>query len=116
LSLYPSKTEFLIFGLPQQLSELNNLTIHFPNNLILSPVDSVRHPDVSFDKNLSLALHISVVSKSYFHIIRDLRIFVISIEQVVMLTLLYNATRRGEHLHAGQSQIDHRVSVDNEMR
>jgi len=27
--LNPSKTEFLIFGLPQQLSKLNNPTIHF---------------------------------------------------------------------------------------
>jgi len=31
LSLNPSKTEFLIFGLPQQLSKLNNPTIHLPN-------------------------------------------------------------------------------------
>jgi len=33
LSLNPSKTEFLIFGLPQQLSKLNNPTIHLPNNV-----------------------------------------------------------------------------------
>jgi len=37
LCLHPSKTEFLIFGLPQQLSKLNNPTIHLPNNVILSP-------------------------------------------------------------------------------
>jgi len=36
LSLNPSKTEFLIFGIPQQLSKLNNPTIHQPNNVILS--------------------------------------------------------------------------------
>jgi len=41
LSLYPSKTEFLIFGLRQQLSKLDNPTNHLPNNVILSPVDSV---------------------------------------------------------------------------
>jgi len=41
LSLYP-KFEFLIFCLPQQLSKLNNPTIHLPNN-ILSPVDSARN-------------------------------------------------------------------------
>jgi len=39
LSLNPSKTEFLIFGLPQQLSKLNNPAIHLPN-VIRSPVDS----------------------------------------------------------------------------
>jgi len=32
----PSKTEFLIFDLPQQLSKLNNLTIHLLNNVILN--------------------------------------------------------------------------------
>jgi len=42
LYLNPSKTEFLIFGLSQQLSKLDNPTIHLPNNIILSPVDSAR--------------------------------------------------------------------------
>jgi len=44
--------EFLIFGLPQQLSELNNPTIHLPNNGILLPVDSARNFGVIFDKSL----------------------------------------------------------------
>jgi len=35
LSLYPFKTEFLIFDLSQQLSKLNNLTIRLPNNVLL---------------------------------------------------------------------------------
>jgi len=52
LSPNPSKTEFLIFGLPQQLSQLNNPTIHLPHNVILSPVDSARNLGVIFDKNL----------------------------------------------------------------
>jgi len=54
LSLNPSKIEFLIFGLPQQLSKLNNPTIHLPNNVILSPVDSARYLGVIFDKNCHL--------------------------------------------------------------
>jgi len=66
LSLNPSKTEFLIFGLPQQLSKLNNPTIHLPNNVILSPVDSARNLGVIFEKNLSFAQHISSISKSCF--------------------------------------------------
>jgi len=72
LSLNPSKTEFLIFGLPQQLSNLNNPTIHLPSNVILSPVVSARNLGVIFDKNLSFAQHISSTSKSCFHNIRDL--------------------------------------------
>jgi len=34
-SLNTSKTEFLIFGLPQQLSKLNNYTISPPNHVII---------------------------------------------------------------------------------
>jgi len=73
LSLNPSKTEFFIFGLPQQLNKLNTTTIHLPNNVILSPVDSARNLGVIFDKNLSFAQHICAVFKSCFHSIRDLR-------------------------------------------
>jgi len=68
----PSKTEFLIFGLPQQLSKLNNPTIYLPNNVILSPIDSARNLGVIFDKNLLFAQHISSISKSCFLNIRDL--------------------------------------------
>jgi hypothetical protein len=73
LSLNPSKTEFLVIGLPQQLSKLNSPTIHLPNNVTLSPVDSARNLGVILDKNLSYAQHISSVSKSCFLNIRDLR-------------------------------------------
>jgi len=71
-----------IFGLPQKLSKLNNPTIHLLNNVILSPVDVARNLGVIFDKNLSFAQHISAVSKSCFHSIRDfLDIFRNTIDQ-----------------------------------
>jgi len=69
-SLNPSKTEFLIFSLPQQLSKLNNPTIHQSNNVIPSSVDSARYLGVIFAKN---SQHISAVSKSCFHNICDPR-------------------------------------------
>jgi len=50
LSLKPSKTEFLIFDLPQQLSKLNNYTTLLPSNVILSSVDSARDLGIIFDK------------------------------------------------------------------
>ena len=87
LSLNPSKTEFLIFGLPQQLSKLNAPAIHLPNNIILSPVDSARNLGVIFDKNLSFAQHISAVSKSCFHSIRDLRRIRNTIDQNTACTI-----------------------------
>ena len=55
LKLNPSKTEFLIIGLPQQLSELINPTIHLPNNVTLTPVDSARNLGVIFDNNLTFS-------------------------------------------------------------
>ena len=67
------KTEFLIIGLPQQLSKLNSPTIPLPNNSTLSPVDFARNLGVIFDKNLSFAQHVSSVSKACFLNIRDLR-------------------------------------------
>jgi len=73
LSFNSSKTEFLIFGLPQQFSKLNTPTIYQPNNVILSPVDSARKLGVIFDKHLSFAQHISSISKSCFLNIRYLR-------------------------------------------
>jgi hypothetical protein len=39
-SLNPSKTEFLLVGLPRQLSKLSNPIIHLLNNVTLSPVHS----------------------------------------------------------------------------
>jgi exonuclease III len=73
LSLNPSKTEFLVIGLPKQLEKLNLPTIHLPNDVILSPVHSARNLGVIFDSNLTFSDHISAVSKSCLYHIRDLR-------------------------------------------
>jgi len=85
LSLNPSKT--LIFGLPQQLSKLNNPTIHLPNNVMLSLVDSARNIGVIFDKNMSIAQHISPIYKSCFLNIRDLRRICNTIDQITACTI-----------------------------
>ena len=74
LSLNPSKTEFLVIGLPKQLEKLNHPpNINLPNNVILSPVHSARNLGVIFDSNLTFSDHISAVSKSCLYHIRDLR-------------------------------------------
>jgi len=71
----------------QQLSKLNNPTIHLPNNFILSPVDSARNFGVIFDKNLSFAQLISSISKSCFYNIRDLRRIRNTIDQTTACTI-----------------------------
>jgi len=72
----------------QQLSKLNNPTIHLPYNAVLSPFNSARNLGVMFfDKNLSLAQHISAVSNSCFHNIIELRYFRNTIDQTTACTI-----------------------------
>jgi len=66
---------------------LYNPTIHLPNNVILSPVDSARNRGVICDKNLSFAQHISSISTSCFPNIRDLRRFCNTIDQTTACTI-----------------------------
>jgi len=73
LSLNPSKTEFLLIGLPYQLSKLNQPYLVLPDNTSVYPVSSARNLGVIFDSNLSFSQHIKSISKSCFYHIRDLR-------------------------------------------
>jgi len=70
-----------------KLSKLNNPTIHLPNNVILSPVNSVRNLGVIFDKTLSFVQHISSISKSCFLNNRDLRRIRNTIDQTTTCTI-----------------------------
>jgi len=74
LSLNPSKTEFLFIVLPKQLEKLNHPSIHLPQDLVLSPVDTARNLGVIFNSNLTFfIIPNSAVSKSCLDHIRHLR-------------------------------------------
>ena len=73
LSLNPTKTEFLLIGLPAQLTKIHNPTLTIPSNTTIQPVSSARNLGAIFDSNLSFSDHISYISKSCFSHIRDLR-------------------------------------------
>jgi hypothetical protein len=73
LSLSPSKTAFLLVGLPQQLSKLSNLIIHLPNNVTPSPVHSTRNLGVITDSSLSFGTHFYCFQIVLYHIRDDLR-------------------------------------------
>ena len=47
-----------------------HLTIHLPNDVILSPVDSACNLGIVFDSNISFSNHISAVSKSCLYYIQ----------------------------------------------
>ena len=60
LSLNPAKTEFLLIGLPAQLSKIHNPTLTISSNTtIIQPVSSARNLGIIFDSNLSFSDHIS---------------------------------------------------------
>ena len=73
LSLNQSKTEFLLIGLPKQLSKVSDPTLLMPSNVTITPTDAARNLGVIFDSSLTMSAHISSVSKSCFSTIRDLR-------------------------------------------
>jgi hypothetical protein len=53
MSSNPSKTEFLIIGLRQQLAKLNHPTISLSNSVTLCPLKSARNLGVVLDSTLS---------------------------------------------------------------
>ena len=73
LSLNPSKTEYLLIGLPAQLAKIDNPLLSMPSGINIQSVPSARNLGVIFDSNLSFNDHISYISKSCFSHIRDLR-------------------------------------------
>ena len=61
LTLNPPKTEFLIIGLPTQLSKLHMPTLTLPDNSSITPVESARNLGIIFDSNLSFGKHIGML-------------------------------------------------------
>jgi hypothetical protein len=73
LTLNPSKTEFLLIGLPQQLTKLTHTHLTLSDNTTISVAPSARNLGITFDSNLSFKQHIGYLSRSCFYHIRDLR-------------------------------------------
>jgi len=73
LSLNPSKTEFLLIGLPQQLAKINQPVLHLPENTTVTPVTNARNLEIVFDSNFSFKQHINFLTKTCLYHCRDLR-------------------------------------------
>ena len=73
LSLNPSKTEFLVIGLPQQLAKINNPQLVIDPNTVLAPASHARNLGFLIDNNLTLNQQISALSRSCSYHLRDLR-------------------------------------------
>src|SRR6218665_4019908 len=77
LCLNPSKSEFILIGLRDQLKEIPDPSISINLDSALThtftPTSPVRNLGVIFDQNLSFSDHITQLSRSCFVHIRDLR-------------------------------------------
>ena len=73
LVLNPSKTEFMLFGTPQQLLKLSDPCLSISSDISITPASSVRNLGVVFDEHLSFHDHITKISQACFFHIRDLR-------------------------------------------
>jgi len=54
-SLYQSKTEFLLIGLPAQLSKISDSSLLMPSNVTITPAQSARNLGLIFDCTLCLS-------------------------------------------------------------
>ena len=84
-----SKTDFLLVGLPKQLSKLNNPTMNVTSDVTLSPVPQARNLGVLFDSNLSHSGHISYITKSCLSNIRILGVLDLFLIKLQLVILLY---------------------------
>src|SRR6218665_324474 len=69
LCLNPSKTEFIIIGLPAQIKKIPDSSVRLSNNSSSTTFISdapVRNLGVTFDPHLSFSNHISNLSRSCF--------------------------------------------------
>ena len=73
LTFNPSKTEFLLIGLPQQTSKIVNPSLSLPTIKLIMPSLSAKNLGFIFDSTLSFSKQISSLSSAFHYDIRDLR-------------------------------------------
>ena len=71
LQLNTDKTEFIIFGTPVQLSKINYNMFNAAGDIV-ELTSCVKNLGVFFDKSMTLREHITQVSKSCFHQLRNI--------------------------------------------
>ena len=73
ITLNPSKTEFLLIGLPKQTSKILNPSLSLQSTASIRPSPSARNLGFYFDSSLSFTKQISSIASSCHYHIRDLR-------------------------------------------
>ena len=96
LSLKPSKTEFMLTDLPQQLSKISNSSspLSLPSNHSITPTNSARNLGFIFESSLTFSKQLSSLSSACNYHIRDLRrikhTFDLKTESVVATSLAHS--------------------------
>jgi len=94
LSHNPSKTEFLLIRLPQQLAKINQPVLHLPDNTTVPPVTNARNLGIFFDSNLSFKQQINFLTKTCLYHCRDLRRITSSLDfdtaRIIATTLVHS--------------------------
>ena len=73
LSLNQSKTEFMLIGLPQQISKISNPSLSLPSNQPITSINSACNLGFVFDSSHTFFKQISSLSSACNYHIRDLR-------------------------------------------
>lgn len=109
LTLNPSKTEFLLIGLPQQLAKINNPSFSPNPDTSILPSLTARNLGFILDQHLSLSDQISSLSRSCFLHIRDLRRVRSSLNQktasIIATSLVHSKLDYCNSLYYGLPQI-----------
>ena len=72
LSLNPSKTEFMLIGLPQQISKISYPSLSLPSNHPIASTDSAHNLGIIFDSSLTFSQQISSLFSACNYYICDL--------------------------------------------
>ncbi len=73
LKLNPDKTQIIWLGTRQRLATLDISPVRLHDGTVIQPATSVRNLGVIFDSELSMAEHVSSITRSCFYQLRQLR-------------------------------------------
>ena len=74
LKMNPDKTQAIWLGSRQQLAHVNNKPMHLLDGTVIELSISVRNLGVTFDSTMTMANHVSAVTRSSFYQLRQLRV------------------------------------------
>ena len=111
LSLNRPQTEFMLIGLPQQISIISNPFLFLPLNHPITPADSASNLSFIFDSSLSFCKHISSLLNACNYHIRALRRIRRTLDRktasVIATSLLHSKLEyfNSPYIHLPQTQM-----------